>query len=183
MALKIHLRNQVIINYIWLLSTLLMTSLENEQKTDLALKPSRPKPTIEKKSMNSCATNVKKDLSSKMSFLSPPSAPGTSYLDDLASVIRSKNAGPYELTFDIMFAEDEIYFKVKGCGVLNQSTVARLYKIEESDVIACLFWDPARAFKATIKRQTVSGGYGETDTHGSQQHAPFLYLVMPISRV
>ena len=71
---------------------------------------------------------------------------------------------------------------MKKCGVLTQSTIAQLYNIDEDDVVACLFWDSARAFKATIKRHAVSGGYGETDTHGSQQHAPFLYLVLPIPR-
>ena len=131
--------------------------------------------------MNRCIANRNEDLSIEKYFSS--SIPGTSCLGDLASVIRSKNAGPYEITFDFMFADDETYWKVKKCGVLHQSTVAKLYNIKEEDVLACLFWDPARAFKATIKRQTISGGFGETDTHGSQQHAPFLYLVLPIPKV
>jgi hypothetical protein len=129
------------------------------------------------------ATNGINVSSTKKYFLTPVPAEGTSYLGDQASVVRSKNAGPYEITFDIMFADDETYLKVKKCGALTQSAVAKLYNIDEDDVIACLFWDAARAFKATIKRHTVSGGYGETDTHGSQQHAPFLYLVLPIPRL
>ena len=102
---------------------------------------------------------------------------------EVRNYLRSKNAGPYELTFDIVFPDDETYLKVKECGVLTGATVAKLYNIRESDVIACLFWDLARAFKATIKRHAVSGGFGETDTHGSQQHTPFLYLSLPIPRV
>lgn len=34
-------------------------------------------------------------------------------LIDIASVIRSKNSGPYELTFDIIFKDVEMYKKSK----------------------------------------------------------------------
>jgi hypothetical protein len=157
------------------------------QKPIIPSASTQTKTVIEKKAVNGTETdgvyNECNSSSAKKYFLTPVPAEGTSYLGDQASVLRSKNAGPYEITFDIMFADDETYLKVKNCGVLTQSTVARLYNIDEDDVIACLFWDPARAFKATIKRHAVSGSYGETDTHGSQQHAPFLYLVLPIPRL
>ena len=32
---------------------------------------------------------------------------------ELASVIRSKNAGPFEITFDILFADAETYRRVE----------------------------------------------------------------------
>ena len=35
-------------------------------------------------------------------------------LIDIASVIRSKNSGPYELTFDVIFKDFDIYGKVKA---------------------------------------------------------------------
>jgi len=34
-------------------------------------------------------------------------------LYDLASVLRSKNAGPFELTLDVMFADEQSYALVK----------------------------------------------------------------------
>ena len=43
----------------------------------------------------------------------------TRRLIELARVIRSKNAGPFELTFDIMFADAEIYERVKRSGVIS----------------------------------------------------------------
>jgi hypothetical protein len=159
-----------------------MTYIENAQKS-VSSESYRPKPSTEKMSSNRNVANGNKDLRLKRYFLPPTPAPGTCYLVDLASVVRSKNAGPYELTFDIMFRDDSTYMKVQKCGLLNQATVAKLYDIAEEDVIACLFWDPALAFRATIKRLAVSGGYGETDTHGSRLHAPFLYLVLPIPKV
>ncbi len=33
-------------------------------------------------------------------------------LSDLATVIRSKNAGPFELTFDVLFANQDDYQQV-----------------------------------------------------------------------
>jgi len=124
-----------------------------------------------------------KEVRSKTSFLTPEPVAGTCYLGDVASIIRSKNAGPYELTFDGMFDDDGTYAKVKNCGILTQATVAQLYHIDEEDVFASMFQDSARAFKATIKRASASGSFGETDTHSSQQHAPFLYLLLPFGRV
>ena len=115
--------------------------------------------------------------------LGPPPPPGTTYLGTLASVLRSKNAGPYELTFDVMFSSHSIYDLVKNSGILSRETIARLYHIEAADVVACLFWDPALAFKATIVRPRVSGGFGESDTHGSQQHVPLMYLPVPVENV
>lgn len=115
-------------------------------------------------------------------YLDPPPPAGTCYLGDIASVVRSKIAGPYQVTFDIMFTEAETYEKVKQSGRLNAEVVAKLYGIPESDIIASLWWDPARAYKATIPRYRASAGFGETDTHGSQQHAPLLYLTFPWGR-
>lgn len=133
-----------------------MYSPDTLQKPIIPAASSQTKTVPEKKAVNGTVTNGVNNgvdtSSAKKYFLTPVPAEGTSYLGDQASVVRSKNAGPYELTFDIMFADDEIYLKVKNCGVLTQSTVAQLYNIDEDDVIACLFWDAARAFKATIKR-------------------------------
>lgn len=81
-----------------------------------------------------------------------------------------------------MFANKEIYDKVKNSGRLTRDTVAALYSVPDGQVTASLFFDPAMAYKATIARPAVSGGFGETDTHGSQQHIPLLYLTMPWGR-
>lgn len=139
------------------------------------LKTSIPAPT---KSISSAATNAPKKY-----YLRPEPAAGTCYLGDIASVVRSKIAGPYHVTFDVMFTDPVIYDKVKQANVLSKSTIAHLYNIPEADVDVSMWWDPAMAYKATIPRHRASGGFGETDTHGSQQHAPLLYLTFPWGRV
>lgn len=115
-------------------------------------------------------------------LLKPDPPEGHCYLGDIANVVRSKNAGPFELTMDVMFNDENLYRQVKSTGVLSEETIKRLYCISDDGIIACLFWDQARAFKVTIKRPITSGSFGETDVHGSQQHIPLLYAVLPISR-
>lgn len=103
-------------------------------------------------------------------------------LVELASVIRSKNAGPFELTIDIIFKQKEVYERVKREQLLNAALIARLYRIPEEEVLAVTYFDPASAFKATLKRRSPSGNPGEKDIYGAQQHAPLLELSLPWSR-
>ncbi len=95
-------------------------------------------------------------------------------LIDVASVIRSKNSGPYELTFDVIFKEFDMYNQVKAANVFNKEMFAPLYGIEKSDIISLVYFDPAKAVKITIVRPISSGALGETDVYGAQQHAPLM---------
>ncbi|KAJ5689738.1 hypothetical protein N7462_004130 [Penicillium macrosclerotiorum] len=112
-------------------------------------------------------------------YLSPSAPEGLVYLGELASVIRSKNAGPFELTFDVMFDSSVKYDFVKASGVLSAAQFASIYGIDMSSIMAAVWWDPAMAFKITVKRPMVSGSFGETDTHGSCQHFKLLQLLIP----
>lgn len=107
-------------------------------------------------------------------------SPGHIFLADLATVIRSKNAGPYELTFDVMFDKPESLARVKETNILTPTTIAGLYGVPKDDVVACLWWAPAIAFKATIKRPVVSGGFSDRDAHGSAQHMPLMMFEIPV---
>ena len=97
-------------------------------------------------------------------------------LTDVASVIRSKNSGPYELTFDVIFKDFEMYERVKAAKIFNDNMFAELYNIPQSDIIGVVHFDPAKAIKTTIIRPIPSGALGETDVYGAQQHAPLMKL-------
>ena len=99
-------------------------------------------------------------------------------LVDVASVIRSKNAGPYELTLDIIFKDRAWYEQALREDLINPALIARLYNVPEADVLGIVAFEPANAIKATIKRPMVSGAIGETDVYGAQQHAPLLTLTL-----
>lgn len=97
-------------------------------------------------------------------------------LKDITHIIRSKNAGPYELTFDLMFVNEDWFQKVCDAKVLNEELVCSCYKIQPEEIINIVEFKPANAIKITIKRPMTSGDIGETDVYGAQQHAPFLDL-------
>jgi len=93
---------------------------------------------------------------------------------DLVKVIRSKNAGPFELTFDIIFKDKETYEKVKKAKVITKELIAKVYHIPIEKVLHFVEFDSANAIKATIVRPVGSGSIEETDVYGAQQHAPLL---------
>jgi len=97
-------------------------------------------------------------------------------LIDIAKVIRSKNSGPYEITFDIILKDKETFDLVVSKQWINPTLIAALYKIKESDIINIIEFVPANAIKATIIRPMASGDIRETDVYGAQQHAPLLDL-------
>jgi hypothetical protein len=101
-------------------------------------------------------------------------------LRDVASVIRSKNAGPYELTFDIIFKDFETYAKARDAQAITPALFAALYNIPETDILKLIYFDPAKAVKITIVRPIPSGNLGESDVYGAQQHAPLLNLSLTL---
>lgn len=99
---------------------------------------------------------------------------------ELARLVRAKNAGPFMLTFDILFSDAETYEQVKRSGVLNRELFARLYRVPEDQV---LFFehDRALAIKASIPRPVASGDPEDTDVFGGQQHGPLVDLDIPLA--
>ncbi len=106
--------------------------------------------------------------------------PGEVRLYDWAKVLRSKNAGPFELTLDIMFDDEAKYRLVKESGVINRDLICRLYGIPAEDVFHVVCFDAALGIKITIKRPTDSGSIGDTDVYGAQQHAPLMDVAIPL---
>ncbi|MGI6088061.1 MAG: DUF4387 domain-containing protein [Kiritimatiellia bacterium] len=97
-------------------------------------------------------------------------------LNDVAQVIRSKNSGPYELTLDIIFKDWDMFDRFCQAGAINTDLISALYRTPKENVINIVEFRPAKAIKITIVRPLPSGGLGETDVYGAQQHAPLLDL-------
>ncbi len=96
-------------------------------------------------------------------------------LQDLAQVIRSKNAGPRRLTFDIILGSDEDYRRLAQSPGLTQAAIAARYGVPPEDV-AIIPYPPGRAIKITLARTLMAGDPGDRDVYGAQQHAPLLEL-------
>ena len=101
-------------------------------------------------------------------------------LVDLASTIRSKNAGVDHITFDIICSDKANFERVKKSGALTKSVGrAALSRRARTASPSFVVFEPAQAIKFTIRREMPSGCQGETDMFGSQQYAPLFDVEIP----
>lgn len=99
-------------------------------------------------------------------------------LADVAKIVRSKNAGPFLVTFDIMFKDEATFQWVRRCNCLNRDVIARLYQVRPEEVM--FFEYPAAfAFKATIPRDVASGDPRDRDIYAAQQHILVANIEVP----
>ena len=96
-------------------------------------------------------------------------------LADAARLVRSKNAGPFWLTFDVIFDEPEIYARAVASESFTVERLAALFGRSPTEI--AVFWvHSARAFKVSLRRQHSSGSARDSDVFGGQQYAPLLDL-------
>lgn len=96
-------------------------------------------------------------------------------LVELTRVIRSKNAGPLQVTVDLMFDERAAYEKAAAAPALSRDAVAALYGVDPGTVTV-IPYAAALAIKIVLDRPVIAGTPGDRDVYGAQQHAPLLEL-------
>ena len=96
----------------------------------------------------------------------------------VTKLIRSKNAGPFELTFDVIFKDHATYEKVRDAKTINAAWFAKTYQLTP-EVVAIINYDAASAIKITIPRPTISGDTDDADVYGGQQYGPLVELEVP----
>jgi hypothetical protein len=92
-------------------------------------------------------------------------------LYDIALVCRSKNAGPFQVTIDLMFDEEEKYRKVLASPGFSAEKIAELYNVPQS-AVAIKPFDRILTVKVVLPRNCSSGSPQDCDVYGSQQHFP-----------
>ena len=100
-------------------------------------------------------------------------------LSDLASTVRSKNAGVNQITFDIIFPDPASYQRVLASRVITKDSIAKLFGIPPARISDFVTFDVANAIKFTLYRLRPSGCAGDADIFGAQQYAPLLDLEIP----
>lgn len=100
---------------------------------------------------------------------------GARTIRDTVVSVRSKNAGPFSVTFDLFFADRETFEAVRSAEVLNPDAVAALYGLEPRQVLV-FYFEPALAAKISIPRLVPGGAPGDTDVAGGQQFVPLLEI-------
>lgn len=94
-------------------------------------------------------------------------------LIDIAKILRSKNAGPLYITFDLMFDSKEKMQRVmRG---ITKAMVAEAYGAEEGTV-EIISYDVVNSIKITMPRKYISGSIYDNDIYGCQQHVPLANL-------
>lgn len=98
-------------------------------------------------------------------------------INNLAAIIRSKNAGPFTMTLDILFDNAANYERVKKANVITPEKIAELYGLDPS-IISVYFFETATAIKVTFPRKYPCGAFHDCDVYGAQQQAPLLDIVV-----
>lgn len=90
-------------------------------------------------------------------------------LIDYTKILRSKNAGPLFITFDLIFntREDMEYVAEK----LTKEQISKAYdvSVEKIDIIP---YGVVNSIKITFPRKSISGSFADNDIYGCQQHVP-----------
>ncbi|GJD03441.1 caib baif family enzyme [Colletotrichum higginsianum] len=148
---------------------------ENQQDLKNRYKVSEPIPSTRSGKETSTLANASQGSAS-------PHPPET--LSDISRVLRSKNAGPYEITMDVMFESQAVFEAVEASGLLSPANVAEALCVGPEDIVWSGFFAPALAFKVTIPRfragkMASAGSFMENDIHGSQQHLGLSVMKLP----
>ena len=90
-------------------------------------------------------------------------------LVEYTKILRSKNAGPLFITFDLIFEgiEDMKYV----LNNLKRSDIAQAYATSEDD-IDIISYEVVNSIKITFPRENISGSLSDGDVYGCQMHIP-----------
>jgi hypothetical protein len=96
-----------------------------------------------------------------------------SKVSEVCRHVRSKNAGPFWITVDLFFRDQEMFEKYAGSAELQVPAIAALFDAEE--VLIKRFPLPSLlALKISYPRKRPQGGALERDMHGGQQYLRLL---------
>jgi hypothetical protein len=91
-------------------------------------------------------------------------------LGDLAKLLRSKNAGPFMLTIDVLMPDLSAYERARSSGLLTAASISALYGVPSSEV-SIFEIDEFLAIKISFPRPVPSGAEGDSDVYGCQYMA------------
>lgn len=99
-------------------------------------------------------------------------------LGSLARTLRSKNAGAFLLTLDVLFRDQAGYDRAAQSPALTADCIAALYGVAPA-LVRIERYPQAMAIKVTLPRAVPSGDVADTDVYGAQQHVPLMLLPIP----
>ncbi len=100
-------------------------------------------------------------------------------LKDIALILRSKNAGPFIITLDIIFPSRRCLEEV--LKQLDGKVIAEAYNISPDRILSIVSYPIVNAIKVNILRSVSAGSPGDRDVYGSQQHIPLAEIEVNVS--
>ena len=96
-------------------------------------------------------------------------------LIDYTKILRSKNAGPLFITFDLIFntREDMTYVAQR----LTKAQISQAYDVSE-EKIDIIRYEVVNSIKITFPRKNISGSLADNDIYGCQQHVPLANIMI-----
>jgi Domain of unknown function (DUF4387) len=95
-------------------------------------------------------------------------------LRELATLVRSKNAGPFWVTVDIFLPDAAAYERAAASSALTDvDAIAERYAVPPNAVKVFRLPD-LNAIKVSFPRPSAQGGAHDRDMHAGQQYVPLL---------
>lgn len=93
-------------------------------------------------------------------------------LYDLATTIRSKNAGPFRVTIDLVLDDVDAFVRVLAADAMQPARIAALYGVSAEHVRVIPF-ERILTIKVALPRPGASSGApADRDVYGCGQHFP-----------
>ncbi|BDV29595.1 DUF4387 domain-containing protein [Microbacterium terricola] len=99
-------------------------------------------------------------------------------LDEIADLVRAKNAGPFWMTLDVFLPTDAAFDRVCASDVVDPEVVAALYRANAADV-RVFPMRALRAIKISFPRPATQGSFADRDMHSGQQHVLLARIAVP----
>jgi len=99
----------------------------------------------------------------------------TTPLGQLATKVRSKNAGPFWTTIDAFFADATAFDRAVASPLTDPAVIGARYAVAP-DALRIFTVADLLVIKISFPRPSPQGGLGDRDMHAGQQHVPLLDL-------
>ncbi|KOV93743.1 DUF4387 domain-containing protein [Streptomyces sp. NRRL B-3648] len=94
-------------------------------------------------------------------------------LSEVATDIRSKNAGPFWITVDVFLPDEETYHRATTSSLTDPLAIGAQFSVDP-DHIRVFPLPELRVIKISLPRPRAQGSRGERDMHAGQQFVPLL---------
>ena len=94
-------------------------------------------------------------------------------LRDVCRHVRSKNAGPYWITIDLFFADENAYGRYADAPAIGVASIGKMFGVEAAQIKRFAVPD-LNVVKLSYPRAQPQGGAVERDMHGGQQYVRLL---------